>query len=480
MNDAIDEEPAHGPLDTLCLGAVQRHRLLQLTRRYCGTVLWDGISAVTAPAVSVVVLNPATAPRIETLIDSLHENSIVVIPFGENPTFDFLKSKLYGYGSIGSQGAAAPHHIWWGGVKPLPVPTGLYRKEDTLFVSTFKPGLLLEDKAERLAASLRRLGLDGAVAPDTTTAVPGSSKVDFIIRQWEQAHRPVFWIAPDAHVLAHPVLPQSLGCDFAVHKQRSGEMETGVLFFHQTESARALLDAWQFLGCSRPDLPEAFLLDQAWTLASSQRQIETAWLPDSYWQAGEPPPGNRATVIQYDPSGGAHAPGEYLALRFQRGRRFGRHQAPEAHLIMQSPAPTRRPITVLVRDVRAGTAQSVSGAVEAIAQAFAADPGGFSQMEVVLCAWDDDVDAVLQIEDDAWVLVTDPTERLEPNAFSVLGLSAAIRMGSPVRQFQSPGQAHSAQSIFRPADPSPGDRMKRSGKYDASFLRRPRFGAHDE
>ena len=101
-------------------------------------------------------------------------------------------------------------------------------------------------------------------------------------------------------------------------------------------------------------------------------------------------------------------------------------------------------------------------------------------MEVVLCAWDDDVDAVLQIEDDAWVLVTDPTERLEPNAFSVLGLSAAIRMGSPVRQFQSPGQAHSAQSIFRPADPSPGDRMKRSGKYDASFLRRPRFGAHDE
>jgi hypothetical protein len=478
MNDAIDEGPAQGPLDSLCLGTVQRHRLLQLTGRYCGTVLWDGVSAVTGPAVSVVVLNAATAPRVETLIGSLHENSIIVIPFGENPTFDLLKSKLYGYGSIGSQGAAAPHHIWWGGVKPLSVPTGLYRKEDTLFVSSFKPGSLIEDKAERLAASLRRLGLDGAVAPDA--AVPGCSKVDFIIRQLEQAHRPVFWIAADAHVLAHPVLPQSLGCDFAVHRQRSGEMETGVLFFHQTEAARSLLDAWQFLSRSRPDLPEAFLLDQAWTLASSQRQIETAWLPDSYWQAGEPLPGNRATVIQYDPSGGAHAPGEYLALRFQRGRRFGRHQAPEAHLIMQSPAPTRRPITVLVCNVLAGTAQSVSGAVEAITQAFATDPGGFSQMEVVLCAWDDDVDAVLQIEDDTWVLVTDPTERLEPNAFSVLGLCAAIRIGSPVRRFHPRGQADTAQSIFRPTDPSPGDRMKRGGKYDASFLRRPRFGAHDE
>src|SRR5207249_112144 len=142
-------------------------------------------------------------------------------------------------------------------------------------------------------------------------------------------------------------------------------METGVLFFHQTEAARALLDAWQFLSRGRPDLPEAFLLDQAWTLASSQRQIETAWLPDHYWQAGESLAGNRAAVIRYDPSGGGHAPGEYLALRFQRGRRYGRHQAPEAHLIMQAAEHARGPITVLVRDVLAGTAQDVGGAIEA-------------------------------------------------------------------------------------------------------------------
>jgi hypothetical protein len=480
MNDAIDEVPKHSQLDGLCLGAVQRHRLLQLARRYCGTVLWDGVSAVTAPATSVLVLNAATAPRVETLIGSLHENSIVIIPFGENPAFDFLKSKLYGHGSIGSQGAPAPHHIWWGGVKPLSVPTGLYRKEDTLFVSSFKPGLVMEDKAERLAAGLRRLGLDAAVVPDIATAAPGSSKVDFIIRQWEQSNRPVFWIALDANVLGHPVLPQSLGCDFAVHKQRSGEMETGVLFFHQTEAARALLDAWQFLSRGRPDLPEAFLLDQAWTLASSQRQIETAWLPDNYWQAGASPAGDRAAVIQYDPSGGAHAPGEYLALRFQRGRRFGRHQAPEAHLIMHGPAPTRGPITVLIRDVLAGTAQDVSGAVEAIARAFATDPGGFSQMELVLCAWDDDVDCVMHIEDDTWVLVTDPSQRLEAHAFSMLGLSAAIKTGSPVRQFDSAGEAGNAASISRLADPSPGGKSKRSRRFHASFLKRPRSGLAQE
>jgi len=63
---------------------------------------------------------------------------------------------------------------------------------------------------------------------------------------------------------------------------------------------------------------------------------------------------------------------------------------------------------VLIRDVLAGNAQSVSGAIEAAAQAFATDPGGFSQMEVVLCAWDNDVDSVMQIEDDTWVLVDRP------------------------------------------------------------------------
>src|SRR5258708_10962934 len=125
---------------------------------------------------------------------------------------------------------------------------------------------------------------------------------------------------------------------------------------------------------------------------------------------------------------------------------------------MQSVVNTSGPITVFIRDVRAGNAQSFSGAIEAAAKDFAADPGGFSQMEVVLCAWDDDVDAVLQIEDETWVLVTAPTERLEPNAFSVLGLSAAIRIGSPVRQFHSPGQADAVQSIFRPVDPSPCDK----------------------
>jgi hypothetical protein len=433
MSDTIDKILTENAPDALCLGAIQRHRLLQLTRRYCGTVLWDGVSIVSAPALSVVVLNSAAAPRIKMLVSSLHENSIVIIPFGETPAFDFLKSKLHAYGSIGSQGTTAPHHIWWGGVKPLSVPTGLYRKEDMLFISLFSRGSILEEKASRLAADLEQLGLDRVVEGSKSELPSGLPKIDFIIRQWERANRPIFWIDPEASVFHHPVLPQSLGCDFAVHKRQSGEMETGAIFFHQTEAARALLDTWQRLTRGYPDLPEAFLLDQAWTLVSSQRQIETAWLPDTYWHPAGHQSWNRAGVIQYDPIDRPRFPEEFFTLPFQRARRFGRHQAPEAHLIMQSVVNTRGLVTVVIRDVLAGNAESVGGAIEAAARAFAADPGGFSQMEVVLCAWDDDVDAVMQIEDDTLVLLTDPSERLALDAFSKLDTFDAIRTSSPVR-----------------------------------------------
>jgi hypothetical protein len=147
---------------------------------------------------------------------------------------------------------------------------------------------------------------------------------------------------------------------------------------------------------------------------------------------------------------------------------------------MQGAVTTRGPITVLIRDVLAGNAQSVGSAVEAAAVAFATDPGGFSHMEVVLCAWDDDVDAVMQIEDDSWVLVTDPSERLELNAFSMLGSSDAIKIGRPDRQIYSAGTDESARSIFRLEDPSLGAKLKRSEKYHASFLRRPPVPTHNE
>jgi hypothetical protein len=475
MTDAIDGLIKDRNGGALCLGARQRHRLLQLIARSREAVLWDGVNTVSEPATALVVINAATAPQIELLIRSLHENSVVIIPSGENPAFDVLKSKLFAFGSIGSQGADAPHHLWWGGVKSLAVPTGLYRKQDTLFVSSCTSEGPTGEKSARWTAALDRLGLDSVIETTPPGAAPqsrGPSKIDFIIQKWRQAQQPVFWIAAEANIRQHPLLPQALECDFAVHKKRSGEMDVGALFFHQTEAARDLLEVWQRLSRSYPDLPEAFLLDQAWTLVASQRQIETAWLPDTYWHTGNLAACDGAVVIQCDPIHAQPGPDENLALRCHAARRFGRHQAPEPHLIMRAPAPTRGPITVLIRDVLASDARNVSAAIEAAASAFDADAGGFSHLELVLCAWEDDVASVTRIERDSYVLVTDPSERLLPGAFAMLDPSIALEIGAAPCRIDASALAGTSGSVFRLADPVLGAKIKRSSILQPSLVQR--------
>lgn len=473
MPDTIERLITECDGDLPCLGARQRCRITALLERSCGGVIWDGASDVPNVNAAVIVLHSFTQPRIESLIRSLHENSIVIIPSGENQAFDVLKSRLFAHGSIGAEGAAAPHHLWWGGVKPPGVTTGIYRKEDTLFASCCTRELLTEDKASRWTTALDRLGLDSTVEVTAARRNGGLSKIDFIIRQWEETGRPIFWIAAEANVRQHPLLPQAIGCDFAVHKRRSGELDTGALYFHQTGPARDLLEVWQRLTRSYPDLPEAFLLDQAWTLVASQRQIETGWLPDTYWHTGNLGACGSAVVIQCDPIHAAAGCDDSLALRCHGARRFGRHQAPEPHLIMRAPTPSRGAITVVIRDVMASDARNVSRAIESAARAFAADPGGFSRLELVLCPWEDDVESVMQIEDESWVLVTDPSERLQASAFAMLDLSDAMRTDAESRRGYATMTAWEAGAVIRLTDPMLGAKIKRSGKYQTSLVKRP-------
>jgi hypothetical protein len=475
MNDTLDHILVQDGIAPR-LGAVQLGRLRTLTSPYNDVIRWDGVSAVSAVAVAVVVIDAAHATRIEALVGSLHENSIIIVPFGESPAFDLLKSKLHAHGSLGAQDAEAPHHVWWGGVKPPAVRTGMYRKEDTLFISSFRRATREADHVEDLSGDLQRFGLHHTVmgiSSEIGIAREGSPKVDFIIEQWTRACCPVFWIDPHARLKGHPLLPQALGCDFAVHRQSNGVMTTGALFFHQTEAARALLDIWQRLTRSHPNLPESFLLDQAWTLATAQRQIETAWLPDAYWQTDASMARDGAIIMASDAAQNDDQPLAPFAIPLQSGRRFGRHQAPEAHLVMKGLTGGRGPITVVIRDVLAAGTQDVGAAIEATAAAFAADPGGFSQMEIVLCGWNEDIESVLRIEDYSWVLMTDPSERLQLNSFSSLSRrsgKAGQKPGDQGRRVELSGRE---KSVLTLVDPSLGAKLKRSGKYRRSFMRRP-------
>ncbi len=440
MNSVLQQIIAQSETSAMRLGTAQLNRLQQLARDNSELVLWDGVGEVTAPA-TLVVLDHAHAVRRETLIGSLHENTVVVLPYGENPAFDALKARLYPHGSIGAQGAAAPHHLWWGGVKPLAVRTGIYRKQDTLYVSAFPEKWPHEDAAALLANDLRRLGLTHVVEahlPDIDPANQAATKIDFIIRQWGSTDLPVFWLDPRARVNGLPLLPQALGCDFAVHCRANGEMDTGAMYFARTEPARALLDIWLRLARSHPYLPESFLLDQAWTLTSAQRQIETAWLPDTYWTTG-PTMGTSGTVIRADAVSEAQVPLAHEVASMRSARQFCRRQAQEAHLIMQGPAGGRGLISVMIRDVLDASVDEVSNAIEAAAGAFAADPGDFSQLELVLCAGDEDVDAVMRIEDHSWVLATRPSERLPANTFHDLATANVSPANRRSHSTASPG-----------------------------------------
>ena len=475
MKDSLEDFLGQN-VPALRLGAVQLDRLRRLTGSFNSVICWDGAGAVPAPATAVVVIDAAHATRVQTLVNSLHENSIVIVPFGENPAFDLLKSRLHAHGSLGAHAAEAPHHVWWGGIKPPAVRTGVYRKEDTLFISSFRRTSGEADHVDRLLADVQRLGLNHAVmdiSQEIEIDGQGSPKVDFIIEQWTNACCPVFWIDPHARLKGHPLLPQALGCDFAVHRQSNGAMTTGALFFHQTESARALLDIWQRLTRSHPDLPESFLLDQAWTLASSQRQIETTWLPDGYWRTSEMKAWDGTIILGESAAGNDDQLLASFTIPLQSGRRFGRHQAPEAHLVMNGLAGARKPITVVIRGVLAASARDVGEAVEAAASAFAADAGGFSQMEIVLCGWNEDIESVLQIENYSWVLMTDPWERLQANAFSSLSRRDAKAGQRPAGHEWAGGRSGHEQSMLTLIDASLGARFKPGRRYSRSFIRRP-------
>ncbi|XSC47391.1 hypothetical protein ACF1BQ_018925 [Bradyrhizobium sp. RDT10] len=127
----------------------------------------------------------------------------------------------------------------------------------------------------------------------------------------------------------------------------------------------------------------------------------------------------------------------------------------------------------MIHDVLAASARDVAEAVEAAASAFAADAGGFSQMEIVLCGWNEDIESVLHIEDYSWVLMTDPSERLQANSFSSLSRLDANAGQRPAGHEWAGGLSSHEESVLALVDASLGARFMPGRQYRRSFIRRP-------
>jgi hypothetical protein len=375
------------------LGAAQRRRLCFLVAQFGQPMVMDNHGSRCSDGGVVIVVEPPTGPGAELFYRSLHPGSAVVMPFGENPAFDFLKAKLTDFGTIGPCGAEGPHEMWWGGVNWSVL--GLGRSGASPRIISCYPRDLGDQHCRRLRRVLATLGLDGDIEPIDAVlgdCLLGYEKANFIVGMRRRHPGPLLFVEADAELREPPLLPASLGCDFAVHKWNRWEMSARTLYFGATDAADALLRHWQHLASSYPAVWEGYSLDQAWSLTSSQLPLDTVWLPRSYHAlAGDLRAHHRTVIAHSAPTTTADlGPDPGFAAMLRGARRASRSGARDALIVIKSPVPSGDGVTVILRDIEVSSSRAVATSIEAITRAFTADCGGFGQLELSLCRWRDD------------------------------------------------------------------------------------------
>lgn len=364
----------------LTLNAAQARRLAWLAERHGPPALWDGNDPWPRDARLVVVVRPPSALQLETQSDRLRPDGIVVIPCGEDPGYDALKSRLAAFGTIGTAGAAGPHQFWWGS------------PAHGTFASSFawtdtNAGASASPPFERLQAG-----------PTSTAATEEDARMtsERILSVWQQSDRPVVWRHGSARPVAADAEILSTDCDFAVHKRQRWQFDASVLYFGRRSAAETLLRMWTALCWYMPEVDDGLLLDQAWCLVTSQTCLDTLWLPAAQGAARD---GRRSLR---DGGNGNGADGDDFSsdprfmARLKTARSAERTGFPE--LVMSSPAVTDRDphALVVIRDAAGGTSSGFAALIERLAQAYADDPAGFRQVEIAICACKDDIEAALQ------------------------------------------------------------------------------------
>lgn len=377
------------------LGQPQRGRLGWLVGQY-GAPTFDDVPDGRRHGVTILK-EPLSGAAAELFYRSLTPGCAVVIPRGENPGFDFLKSKLTEFGTVGPCGADGPHEMWWGGI-------GWSTFLTAAGASTVRPRIVScyprgGDAAAAFALrhSLERFDLACHIEPiDTQLSdrVLCFEKAEFMLRMWNKYREPLLFVEAGAVLREAPLLPSFLGCDVALHKWNRWEMSARTLYLGRTDRAEMLLRAWQQLAASYPAIWEGYLLDQAWSLTSSQVPLDTVWLPRSYHALKGDLGAMRATVLHGQQTTTLElGPDPAFASIVRSARRAGRTGARDAFMVMTSNAQPANGIAVILRDVSASDAGAVAATVEAVTGAYATDCGGYGRLELSLCAWQDDVGA---------------------------------------------------------------------------------------
>jgi hypothetical protein len=373
-------ETAHDLVDLLrgdhglTLNAAQIRRLAWLMPGRSRPQIWTGSRPASATADLLVVIDPPSSLRLELLAATLAPDTVVVIPCGEDPAYDALKSRLVGFGTVGTQGAEGPHQMWWGGLNLRCLSTSI---------------------RTTAARPLTRL-------PNTTPVHDAISQAERLLELWEHGAEPLLWTsgaeaAPDGLALA------TLDGDFAVAKHNRRRFAGHTFYFGRRPPAEALLRTWvEFCRCL-PTIDDVQLLEQAWCLVTSQTALDTIWLPDCDTQ-----PFRSTTDIagHYDP---------LLPERLEVAGRTERTGPPE--LLMSAATTGERRAIAIVRDANAYGSRALAATMEALAHAFAADPADYRQLEIMQCASRDDLHVALAATSVESVLVVTPAHAVADDAF---------------------------------------------------------------
>ncbi|WP_309296313.1 hypothetical protein [Bradyrhizobium sp. Ce-3] len=380
------------------MGVAQRQRLAWLSARL-GRVAVHQAGSVPARDHGVIILvEPPTGPAAELLYRSLRTDCAVVVPFGENPAFDFLKSKLTDFGTIGPS-FDGPHEMWWGGLNWRPIaPEAGARSGAELRVVSCYPHALGDDHARALREKLAEFDIACDIAPIDTAdgeTMRAPEKSAFMLRMWEEHREPLLFIEADATLSEPPLLPSHLACDIALHKWNRWEMSARTLHLGRTPAAEALLRNWHHIATAYPGVWDGYLLDQAWSLTSSQMALDTAWLPRSYHAPAEDAGTPRHTTIVHNlPTDNSDlGPDAEFGVAMRAARRASRSGGRDTMIVIKSQAASNDAITVILRDIATSDAREMAASIEAVTGAFAADCGGFGRLELALCPWQDDIRA---------------------------------------------------------------------------------------
>ncbi|GLH79380.1 hypothetical protein SSBR45G_42890 [Bradyrhizobium sp. SSBR45G] len=424
-DDSVQALRAEG----VALGRQQQHRLRWLSQTFGPLVPWsDRLSPRQGR--TIVVIDPPTGAGAELLYGSLTAHDAVVIPFGENPAFDFLKSKLTAFGTVGAS-ADGPHEMWWGGTAwrlPDAAPA-----RDGLRVVSCHASNVGDLHIYHLRRSVERLGLPldlESIETRQRGVVSAAEKAGFIQRMWQRHAAPLLFVDADVMLQSVPNLPLLAGCDFGVHTWNGWEMSARTLYFGQSEAAGMLLAVWREMASSHPDVWDGYLIDQAWSLVSSQVPLDTVWLPRSYHAvAGEHGARTAAIVHNLRPTAADLGPDPEFAALARSARRAGRAGARDPLLILQSDVTKQNAVTVILREVEGSSARDTAASIEALTSAFIHDHGGFSRLELSLCPWQQDVRLAREAAflADNKVIEVAPGQELPPNLFRAFAVAEAAR-----------------------------------------------------